>query len=742
MRLEAKIHTIRFRNDENGYSVLTRKMPSGELQTIVGVFPPVHIGQEIVVEGEFIIDPKFGTQFKVANIISLKLSDKDSIQRFLASGVVPGIGDVIAKRIVDAFGSNTFYIIEKDPKKLAQIQGISADKANKISRSYIETKDMQAAVMFLQGLEIGIKLAIKIYAKYGKDTVEMVSKNPYKLVEDIEGVGFLTADRIALGEGFDLNSDFRVRAGVLHILMTSADGEGNTYLPYDACVSKTLELLQGGQTEQVEGCVQSLVLDNKLKLLDNEEIGQCVMHMRHFFAEKEVATRLLSLCETANRMTYEHSFVVEEFEREHGLQLHTKQKDAIEMAVSSGVCVITGGPGTGKTTIIKCILKTLSTLGQNIVLLAPTGRAAKRLAESTGKEASTIHRYLMRQEGDNKVCADVIVVDEVSMVDIFLMRNLLKDIADGTKIVLVGDKDQLPSVGAGNVLGDVLKSGVVPIACLEFVYRQGKQSMIALNAHKINQGKNPDLASTDNDFFYKRCKGAEIAPTLLELVTKRLPKFLDTQASKIQVLAAMKNGPAGTISLNRTLQELINPYKGGQQIIDKEYTFRVGDKVMHIQNNYNLKWTKFGVGVYEEGQGVFNGDMGTIEDIKGSEVTVLFDDGKGATYTNEERGQLVLSYAITIHKSQGSEFEFVVIPIVGGAPTMMTRNLLYTGITRAKKMLVLVGDEGSIERMVKNNYIAMRYSLLWYFLKSGQSAFVLGKTHGDNGVQNASETKR
>ena len=722
MRLEAKIHTVRFRNDENGYTVLTRKQPNGELQTIVGTFPPVYVGQEIVIEGEFQIDAKFGTQFKVSNIISLKLSDKESIQRFLASGMVEGIGEATAKRIVDTFGSQSFTILEKTPHELAKIKGISANRAEQIAQSYQKAKDMQDAIMFLQGLDIGIKLSIKIYTKYGKKTMETVAANPYKLVEDVDGVGFLTADRIALTAGFALNSHFRVRAGVLHTLNVSGDTDGNTYLPYDECIQKSIELLNGGTTEQVEEIIAELNIDYKLRVFEHKDIGKIVMHIKHFQAEKAVASSLLSLLETANRATSNHNFAINEFERELGIQLHQKQIEAINLAVANGICIITGGPGTGKTTIIKCILKSLEAARQRTILLAPTGRAAKRLGESTGQASSTIHRYLMsldNSDNTESVIADAIIVDEVSMIDIFLMRNLLKNIQNGTKIILVGDKDQLPSVGAGNVLSDLLRSGVVPSVKLEFVYRQGKQSLIALNAHKINKGEKPDLEQKDSesDFFFMPSTKYDLANKLIDTVTTRLPAFLQVEASKIQVLSAMKNGQAGTININRTLQDKINPYQGGQQIIDKEQTFRVGDKVMHIQNNYNLQWTKSLGQTLEKGKGVFNGDMGIISEIKGHELTVLFDDGKIVIYTQEDRNQLVLSYAITIHKSQGSEFDFVVIPIVGGSPTMMTRNLLYTGITRAKKMLVLIGEDRNISAMVHNDYIALRYSALWHFLQ-------------------------
>jgi len=719
MRLEAKIHTVRFRNEQNGYTVLTRKQQNGELQVIVGVFPPVHPGQEIVVEGEFVIDNKFGTQFKVSNIISLELSNCESIERFLASGVVTGIGPSTAKKIVEKFAERTFEVIEQDYRELTQIKGISLNKAEKIRESYKANKDMQAAIMFLQGLEIGVQRAINIYKFYGDKTIETISANPYRLVEDIEGIGFLTADRMALAEGFDLTSPFRVRAGIIHTLNVSSDSEGNTYLPYDKCVENTLVLLKVGDTQLVEDCIVDLVHHNKLKVIENQSLGKCVMHIKFYQAEREVASRLLFLIETANRQYSDHLLAIKEFELEFDISLHQKQKDAIQMAVQSGVCVITGGPGTGKTTIIKCIIRSLQNQNQNTVLLAPTGRAAKRLGESTGQESSTIHRYLLVDNESQKPVADCLIVDEVSMVDIFLMRNLLKSISQGTKIILVGDKDQLPSVGAGNVLSDILRSGVVPCVCLEFVYRQGKQSMIAFNAHKINCGLLPDLNSKDSDFFFAKVEKYEVAKVLLDMVTRRLPSYLGVDASKIQVLSALKNGQTGTIELNRTLQQLVNPYRGGQQIVDKDYTYRRGDRVMHIQNNYNLKWTRSIAQLFEEGQGVFNGDMGSIVEIKGTDITVLFDDGKVSVYSTEERSQLVLSYAITIHKSQGSEFDFVIMPIVGGSPTIMTRNLLYTGITRAKKMLVLIGEEYNIKRMIDNDYIALRYSALWYFLQKG-----------------------
>lgn len=719
MKLIGSIDEIRFRNDENGYTIAVLDV-EGEPIVVVGTFPPVSEGEDVEVFGSYVVHARFGKQFKATDVKRIAPKSLDGIIRFLGSGLIKGVGPKTALAIASTFGKDTLEIIEKHPIRLSTIKGISPSRAMAINEAYLQNKKMQDAVMYLQAQDIPLGTALKIYSFYTDETIQTVSQNPYKLIEDIDGIGFVTADRIATRQGLPKDSPYRIRAGILHEL-SKAGEDGNTYLPLDELVGQASNLLDC-LAESVEGEIDGLVIDGKIKRVDID--GATAIFSRVVYqAERGAAAGLVRLIIEANRIGYDVSSDVEEFEKINGVTLHDGQKQAVAAAIANGVSVITGGPGTGKTTVVKCIIEICEKLGISTMLMAPTGRAAKRLSESTDRNATTIHRALMKDVGqlDYKTSlaplnCDAVIVDEFSMVDVVLLNMLVRRLRSGTRLILVGDKDQLPSVGAGNVLADVIASGLVSTVMLTHIYRQDERSLIAQNAHAVNSGVMPDISAKDKDFFFIKVKDASmIANTVVDMASRRIPNYLNESAQKIQVLCPVKNGLSGTISLNKMLQEVINPI--GKQIVSGEVVFRVGDKVMHTANNYQLEWVRREP-YYEKGEGVFNGDTGIIEDINEStgEITVLLDDGRTVVYPADARSELMPAYAITVHKSQGSEYVGVIMPIIGGSPMIMTRNLLYTAITRAKKFVALIGDEYYLKRMVDNNYIAKRYSGLKSFL--------------------------
>ncbi|MCH5163703.1 MAG: ATP-dependent RecD-like DNA helicase [Clostridiales bacterium] len=728
MKISGNIDEIRFRNEENGYTITVLDV-NGDPVIAVGTFPPVSEGEDVEVTGDFVVHHKFGRQFKVTDVRKLAPNTIDGIVRFLGSGIIKGVGPRTALALAAAFGKETLNVIEHYPNRLTVVRGISAAKAMAIHEEYIQNKKMQDAVMYLQAQDIPIGTALKIYRFYGDDTVKIVSENPYRLIEDIDGIGFITADRIATKQGLPKDSPFRMRAGLLHELAVSSE-DGNTFLPRDELVIKAAQLLKcedGGINNEID----SLIIDGKLKRVDIDGL-EAIYHRSVFQAERGASAGLIRLISEADRIGYDTQNDITEFERINKVSLHEKQKDAVSSAVTNGVSVITGGPGTGKTTVIKCIIDITEKLGISSMLMAPTGRAAKRLSESTGRDATTIHRALMKDVGQSDYKSAVtpfkcgaVIVDEVSMVDVFLLNLLVRRLASGTRLILVGDKDQLPSVGAGNVLADIIACGLIPVVMLTHIYRQSEQSLIAANAHAVNEGKMPDISSKDKDFFFIKVKSNEqIADTVVDMASRRIPKYLGVEAQKLQVLCPVKNGASGTLALNRRLQEVINPT--GTQVQFGDIIYRVGDKVMHIANNYQLSWVRR-YPYYETGEGVFNGDTGIIIDVKtdSGEITVLLDDGRTVMYPADVRNQLMPAYAVTVHKSQGSEYVGVIMPITGGSPMIMTRNLLYTAITRAKKFVALVGDEYYLKRMIDNNYIAKRYS--------GMKSFLV-ELYGDNNL--------
>ncbi|MGN1201188.1 MAG: ATP-dependent RecD-like DNA helicase [Candidatus Caccovivens sp.] len=727
MALTGTIEDIVYRNEENGYTV-ARLEKDDSVVTVVGKFIDVQVGSLVTLDGKF-EKTKYGVQYAFSSYEISMPQSLEGIEKYLGSGLIKGVGPITAKKIVERFGKDTLDILEYSPQKLAQVSGISEKKAVEIGFSYKEHREVQNTIMFLQNFNITTNMALKIYNVYHEKTTEIVKNNPYKLVEDVDGIGFTTADRIAQNAGLPKDSLFRLRAGLIHVLKTSCEKNGNTYLPKNMLfeqASQALELEFEENKDKYEEAFDSLTLDRTAVVtwVDGLEI---VMLSKYYYYENSVAQKLVWL---ANCQKTEEQNLDEEianFELRNKISLHEEQKNAVIGAINNGVFVITGGPGTGKTTIIKCILEILTSQQKTVSMVAPTGRAAKRMSDSTGHEAKTIHRLLevnviqneqsfFVHNESNPLKTDVVIVDEVSMVDVALMCSLLKAMPRDCKLILVGDKDQLPSVGAGNVLSDILQSGVVNYCMLTKIFRQDEKSLIITNAHLINEGKMPLIDNTSMDFFFESKNDPEVIKnTIIDLVTVRLPKFLKVEPQSIQVLAPLKAGVCGIENLNKVLQERINaPASNKRQVEFGQTIFREGDKVMQMSNNYDLEWKKHGRYADEVGQGVFNGDIGIISTIdpNTSEVIVEFEDGRICLYTRPDLVDLSLSYAITIHKSQGSEFDTIVIPAIAGPSIILTRNLIYTAVTRAKKMVVIVGEKQYLRRMVSNKYTATRFTLL------------------------------
>ncbi len=716
MKIRGDIEEIRFRNEENGFTIAIIDL-KGEPVVVTGVFPPVIEGQTVICEGEYTVHKKYGPQFKAVSCTVALPSGLDGITRYLGSGIIKGVGPQTANKIVSVFGKDTFAVLEYNPARLASIKGISRAKAEEIGKGYQLIKATQEIIMTLQSYDIPLGTALKIHKVYGDETVGVINANPYRLIEDVDGIGFVTADKIASNIGVEKESDFRLCAGVIYTLKETVRLAGNTCYPLDKTIADTSALL-GVKDEKISTVIENLVFERRIKAIDKD--GERLLAIPGVYrSEKNSAVLLSRLYGTADRTIYEASKDIAKYEKINGITLHETQIEAIKSVMTNGVSLITGGPGTGKTTITKCIIELFENINKTVLLMAPTGRASKRMSEATGREAKTIHRacgFGKNQEETNfeKLECDVVIVDEFSMVDIFLFEALLKKIPQGTRLVLVGDKDQLPSVGAGNVLADIIKSGEINAVHLTHVYRQAEESLIVVNAHAVNRGEMPDLTRKDKDFFYVSASDSEVIASKTVDMVERVAKFVGAEPHKVQVLCPMKNGVAGAIAINKTLQAKLNSTDGKQFITDNDYTYYPGDKVMHVVNNYDLEWKIKAGYTYKEGSGVFNGDIGTIVEInrERGDMTVLFEDGREAIYTSDIFNQLVLAYAITVHKSQGSEFDAVVLPITAGGPMMMTRNLLYTAITRAKKAVVLIGEKYRVKYMVDNDYIATRYSLL------------------------------
>lgn len=737
MQIEGSLEEIIFRNDENGYTVAVLSH-NGTPVTIVGKLIAANIGENLFLEGEYVNNKKFGYQFAFSSYEVVLPKTLAGIEKFLASGLIKGVGPVTAKNIVKEFKEDTFAVIEMAPEKLSKVKGVSSAKAFEISSKFSELKNIQNAVMFLQSYNITVNMAMKIFDVYGSKTVDTVKRNPYKLVEDIDGIGFMTADKIAKNLGIPANSEFRIRAGMVHCLNNATEKNGNTYLPKGALMTATGNLLELDEIENEElftAALDALTSDKSVMDFWHGKT-EIIMLTKYYRYEHSIAQKLCLLSSSVQEKKLDISREIEDFEVRNKMQFHEEQKKAIVEAVNNGISIITGGPGTGKTTIVKCIIEILSQNKEEVLLLAPTGRAAKRLSDSTGVEAKTIHRALevggeyaggasrFLHNENNTLKVNAVIVDEVSMVDVMLMSSLLKALPRDARLVLVGDKDQLPSVGAGNVLGDILKSEIFPVTMLTKIYRQTDDSLIISNAHMINSGVMPVIDNKSRDFFFEqKSELSDIHKAIIDMVTERIPSFAKVESTQIQVLAPLKAGVCGIDNLNHTLQEILNPpSQRKMEVVVGSTVFREGDKVMQTSNDYNLIWHKRVGFLEEEGEGVFNGDIGQIEkiDYQTGETTVMFEDGRRCTYSRADVGELSLAYAITIHKSQGSEFDVVVIPVIAGTSMILTRNLIYTAVTRAKKMVVLVGEKKNLRRMVSNAYTVKRFTLLCDFIKDQQ----------------------
>ena len=650
--------------------------------------------------------------------------DQEAIERYLGSGAIKGIGLAMAARIVRRFKEDTFRIIEEEPERLAEVKGISERKAMEIASQVNEKRDLRQAMIFLQQFGITMNLAVKIYNKYGQEVYGILKENPYRLADDIEGVGFRTADDIAAKAGIRTDSDFRVRSGILYTLL-QASGEGHTFLPQEELTAKTSELL-GIDKDIIEKNYMDLSIERKIIMKQSGEQTQ-IYSASFYYMEANTATMLRELDIAYDVADAEIEQRIHNIEKQTGMQLDEHQVQAVKEAVRNGLLIITGGPGTGKTTTINTIIRYFEMEGMDIFLAAPTGRAAKRMSETTGFEARTIHRMLELNGGmegsagferneTNPLETDVVIIDEMSMVDITLMNSLLKAIAPGTRLILVGDINQLPSVGPGSVLKDIIQSEAFNVVMLTKIFRQASTSDIIVNAHKINRGEEVSLDNKSMDFFFlKRYEADIIINVVLQLVKQKLPKFVDATPYDIQVLTPMRKGLLGVERLNGILQQYLNPPDKSKR--EKEHgdmVFREGDKVMQTKNNYQLEWeicTKFGLTV-DKGMGIFNGDMGIITEINdfAETMTVEFDEGRKVEYSYKLLDELELAYAITIHKSQGSEYPAVVIPLLSGPSMLMNRNLLYTAVTRARKCVTLVGNDATFNQMIQNTSQQKRYS--------------------------------
>ena len=726
---EGYVEKVIYKNDDNGYAVFTVEGEDGE-DIFVGTLHGISEGIYISAEGEYVNHPQYDLQFKFTSYEIKMPDDMVSVERYLGSGIIKGVGEALAKRIVKKFKMDSLRIIEEEPERLAEVKGISERKAREIAVSYNEKKEMQDAIIFLTGYGISINLAVKIFNEYGQEMYKIIRSNPYKIAEDISGVGFKTADEIAERMGISSDSDFRIRAALLYTLL-NASQLGHMYLPKQMLVAKTYSLLVDDNVpynEELENEIGSQIIELQMagkaivKELDGAVIA--VYAAANYYIELNSA-RILSDIDldftSEDRPLDKMLAQIEEVEK---ITLEEKQKLAIKNAVNNGVAVITGGPGTGKTTTINAMIKMFEKLNLELLLAAPTGRAAKRITEATGYTAQTIHRLLevngnpeedenpnrngFARNADNPLETDVIIIDEMSMVDLPLMNALLTAIVPGTRLILVGDCNQLPSVGPGSILKDLIASECFPVVMLTRIFRQAQESDIVVNAHKINRGEPVLLDNKSRDFFFlKRQDPNVIISVLLTLIQKKLPKYVNAKPYDIQVLTPMRKGLLGVERLNSILQEYLNPPEPGKA--EKEYgdhKFRVGDKVMQIKNNYQLEWeitTKYGLTV-DKGMGIFNGDMGIVTEINTYTETleVEYDEKRKVKYPFELLEELELAYAITIHKSQGSEYPAVVIPLLSGPRQLFHRNLLYTAITRARKCVTIVGNDQTFQEMIRN----------------------------------------
>jgi len=719
------IEDIVFRNDQNGFTVAElREDNTGESVTFVGVLPSLGYAEKIRIVGEWKNHPDYGKQIVVSSFESIEPNTTEGLFKYLSSGLIKGVGQSTAKKMLDRFGDKILDVLRFSPERLIEVDGIGPARAAMIQASFAEQQEVRDVMIFLQTHGITPGVGLKIYKVYGADTINRIKENPFRLADEVAGIGFKLADKLAVSLGIGHDSPFRLGSGVKHILFESG-GDGHTFLPLEILLEKAIALL-GADIQQIEHAIDFLISNKSLfrSRIDDSEV---IYVAPYFYAEAGVGQRLLNLSKSGFLWAAtEIENGINRFQKEKELILAPKQRQAVFESMTQGVAVITGGPGTGKTTIVKCIIDLFDKRGLRVELAAPTGRAAKRLGETTGKDARTIHRlleYCFSEEGnffkkdeDDPINADVVIVDEVSMVDILLMYHLLKAIPQGTRLILVGDMDQLPSVGPGNVLRDIINSNAIKVVRLDEIFRQAQESMIVVNAHRINHGEFPQMNLKGKDFFFdKKDRHEEILETTIDLVLRRLPEFGGYDSGRgIQIMAPMRKGDIGVNNLNVRLQLALNPpAKDKPEKKFGDNIFRKGDRIMQIVNNYRIEWKKIlDSGFIEEGLGVFNGDLGYVRDIDNEEqtLTAIFDGDKVVEYDFMLLDELELGYAISIHKSQGSEFPAVIIPLAWGPPMLMTRNLLYTAVTRAKQIVVIVGQEKSITKMIENNHITRRYS--------------------------------
>ncbi len=745
--LKGFVEHIIYKNPDNGYAVIN--VISGESEiTCTGIFTHIDEGECIEAEGFYIEHALYGTQFKVDNFRIVAPEDSLAVERYLGSGAIKGIGAALASRIVRRFGDDTFRIIEEEPHRLAEIKGISAKKAREIAEQVEEKKYIREAMIFLQKYGISNTLAIKIYNQYGMGLYKIMQENPYKLAEDVTGIGFKIADEIASKIGIHTDSDYRIRSGILYSLM-QAGSDGHVYLPKDILLLKASQMLELG-IEQIEPQLANLAIDKKIVLKDladdkqdtiqNNDNMIAVYSTSYYYAELNCARLLFELqraFEGADRFTIQEKQQLEDkikkMEQAYNMELDSLQRKAVMDAIENGIFILSGGPGTGKTTTINMMIRFFEQEGLDIFLAAPTGRAAKRMTEATGFEAKTIHRLLELNgavSDDDKVSTgvrfernemnpletDVIIIDEMSMVDIHLFQSLLKAIAPGTRLIMVGDRNQLPSVGPGQVLKDLMESNKFSTVVLSKIFRQAGESDIVINAHKINEGKEILLDNKSKDFFFlERDNVNVIYKHMIILITEKMPKYVNAGTYDIQVLTPMRKGVLGVETLNKILQQYLNPPSEEKlEIIHGDGILRLGDKVMQIKNNYQLEWeivSKYGIAI-DSGQGVFNGDVGIVKQINETAKTVVveFDDLRRVTYPINGLDEIELAYAITIHKSQGSEYPAIILPLLTGPRMLFNRNLLYTAITRAKSCVTILGSKDTVRQMIANESEQKRYT--------------------------------
>lgn len=728
IEITGTVKNIVFRSEQNGYTVFKLKINDEKIIICTGYFAQINESESINITGNFVIHPVYGEQFKVISIEKKIPVTNENIEKYLSSGIIKGIGPKIAERIVKTFGSKTFDIIENNYERLSKVRGITKKFAKLINATFMEINRSRNIMIYLQSLDITPAYIAKIQKKYGDDTINMIKINPYRLTDEVWGIGFKKADVIAKKVGIEKDSPFRIQSAIKFCLKQAAEISGHVYLPEKILLENVIELINI-DVDLIKENLKQMQINNLIKRENLQD--EVVVYLNiYYYMEQFIAKKILLL--NTNSFDMKNDDAIKNFMAQNKINLADNQLEAVKQSIQNGVTIITGGPGTGKTTTLKAIVGILKSFGNYIELCAPTGRAAKKMSEATNFEAKTIHRLLGINFDDvqkfdcdenNPVKADYIIVDEASMIDITLMYSLLKATAIDTKLILVGDVDQLPSVGPGNILHDLIESGKTKVVRLDKIFRQASQSSIIINAHKINNGEQFDLNSKSDDFFFiYKPDSNSIINTIIEMVANRIPRKLNSNdISEIQVLAPMKRGELGTINLNKILQEKLNPSSMLKN--EKEfgnYIYREGDKVMQVKNNYSLEWQCFENNIcVANGLGVFNGDTGFIEKIDEyhKKMTIKFDDNKFVDYDFTQLDEIDLAYAITIHKSQGSEYKSIVVPIFGGPPMLMNRNLLYTVVTRAKNLVIMVGLPQTVYSMIKNKKKFERYSALDYRIK-------------------------